>query len=1342
MAEGRSYVMRFGASTKGFEDGIDRMTSKLREYQKELRNNKKEQKEASSEIKAAEKELKALEKEIQKSGEATEQQKKRQEELNKVIKDASDRLEALKVKQAGLQKEIDNTKKSISDQKKAMEEYKKALDGAKKNAVELAKEVGGLAAAGTAALAALFAYSKGAAQWADDLNTMSKVTGISTAELQKMQYAADLVDVSAETMSGSLTKLTRNMSTALNSETSSAAQAFRELRIEIDDGTGHLRDRQEVFAEAIDALGKIGNETERDATAMTLFGKSAQELNPLIEGGAKTLKSLGDQAERAGLILSQDELDRLNTFNDRVDLLKAKGSQIEKLAAGELTPALDGLIDVADELIGEINEMVQSGELEEFAEGIGEHIRAGAKDLKNLISFVIQHKEAVAGATAAMVGWKVGLSVGSLVNNLVVAIKAAKIATDEETGSQIALNTAMNANPIGIVIGLLGAFATAIGTVSVMSAAAAGEIDDLDRSYQNYLQSLQDAEAQAREKESRTESEISTIRALESAYDKLTGTTERTTEEKNKLSKVAAELASALGVSSDELKDKEGNYISITGKINDYIEKLREQIQLESNKEGLTAAYKSYNEASEGYAKAKKELDEYIEKNRELGDLRNSVKGSSIYDPLFDEYDSRMSVLTGAVDEYRFQVVQAAGAVGEYEEKMGSASSALEREGELIDEAINGAGQLTGQINDLGSAQDDLVKKTTSSGSAFDSASEEVEKYVKALAAGEDGYTLEGFYALFEKTEEGAEAAEDALKEANRALEENKTAIRTAKEEAEKARKALSKLDEGTDEYNAQKNDLEELIGTIADLETEQTRLRKNVTDAKTAYEQAAWSAKTYGERMAEITKAAAPLRADLKSLAETYQSLQQGQQLSLDALIQLAEKYPDYTIELIGATGNIDSQRTAVEALYEAKKQELILTLQKARDEISASNDETRTKLTNASKQIAAIQAQASAGALWAKTSQDYIKGLKATVDDLTRSLDEGINKFNNYNNAIAELQGTSIGNYSTGSSGAGSGSSGGSGSGGGGGSGSGGGSAGTSAATVWTTRSKPGSGEIEVGTGSTKVESMVNWAERVYNLGKGDDKWLREYYDKILAEEQMTADESYNIRLRRKNLNDKIQNDEVRAAEEAERKVTEAQKKEQEGRDKALKASAEATQKRREQASAAYEKLIKGETEALEKENEKIQKNADAQIAAIDKELEQRRRKKEDDSRSDELKAIEQQLKYGRLDDQSRAELERKKQDILNEQYDADFERDAEKRKTEIQNEANKQMDKNTSAMNDLSVSLDNFAYAIAKASGTLTAQQIVNHNTKNQNIKVIQQAGLSKKQTDAFLAAIFDG
>jgi hypothetical protein len=35
------------------------------------------------------------------------------------------------------------------------------------------------------------------------------------------------------------------------------------------------------------------NETERDALAMTILGKSAQELNPLIEAGADKMEELG-----------------------------------------------------------------------------------------------------------------------------------------------------------------------------------------------------------------------------------------------------------------------------------------------------------------------------------------------------------------------------------------------------------------------------------------------------------------------------------------------------------------------------------------------------------------------------------------------------------------------------------------------------------------------------------------------------------------------------------------------------------------------------------------------------------------------------------------------------------------------------------------------------------------------------------------------------------------------------------------------------------------------------------------------------------------------------------------
>ena len=66
----------------------------------------------------------------------------------------------------------------------------------------------------------------------------------------------------------------------------SRREAFKALKVKaVDPLTGKLRDSNDVFYEVVDALGKVKNETERDAIAMALMGKSARELNPLIEAG-------------------------------------------------------------------------------------------------------------------------------------------------------------------------------------------------------------------------------------------------------------------------------------------------------------------------------------------------------------------------------------------------------------------------------------------------------------------------------------------------------------------------------------------------------------------------------------------------------------------------------------------------------------------------------------------------------------------------------------------------------------------------------------------------------------------------------------------------------------------------------------------------------------------------------------------------------------------------------------------------------------------------------------------------------------------------------------------------
>ena len=188
---------------------------------------------------------------------------------------------------------------------------------------------GALTAAGTAG----FGLAASAGLAADDINTLSKQTGLSTEQIQKFQYASDLIDVDLNTLTGSMAKLTKNMATA-QSGSGSAAEAFSALGVSISDGNGELRNNQDVFNEAIAALANIENETQRDAYAMQIFGKSAQDLNTLILGGADALKVLGDSANDAGLVLSQKALDDLNSFNDSLDIMKANASAGGKVLAG------------------------------------------------------------------------------------------------------------------------------------------------------------------------------------------------------------------------------------------------------------------------------------------------------------------------------------------------------------------------------------------------------------------------------------------------------------------------------------------------------------------------------------------------------------------------------------------------------------------------------------------------------------------------------------------------------------------------------------------------------------------------------------------------------------------------------------------------------------------------------------------------------------------------------------------------------------------------------------------------------------------------------------------------
>lgn len=254
-----------------------------------------------------------------------------------------------------LKEEEDKTNKANKATKSFGDEIRDAasligMDGSP--AVEaLAKKFDGVSASVGNAIVAigamgkkLFDWSKESAQWADDLLTLSQRTGIATDELQKLSYASELIDVDVETMTGSMEKLVRSMNSARDGS-GQASEAFRKLRIRTTDTHGQLRDVNEVFYEIIDSLGKVQNETERDAAAMEIFGKSARDLNPLIKAGSKNLKDFGQEAEDMGKIISEEGLQDMGNLSDAMYRFDTTLDAMKRNLALAVVPLLTKLFD-------------------------------------------------------------------------------------------------------------------------------------------------------------------------------------------------------------------------------------------------------------------------------------------------------------------------------------------------------------------------------------------------------------------------------------------------------------------------------------------------------------------------------------------------------------------------------------------------------------------------------------------------------------------------------------------------------------------------------------------------------------------------------------------------------------------------------------------------------------------------------------------------------------------------------------------------------------------------------------------------------------------------------------
>lgn len=396
----------------------------------------------------------------------------------------------------------------------------------------------------------------------------------------------------------------------------------------------------------INELGASGSTAEKAMQAATagtdMAGKKFSEISAMgydvtdvlklmDEYAQSTGKSLSDMfsssegAKAASILLSNMEgfksnitsmIDSAGAASAAAETMMdttAEKIQVAKNQIDNLTSSIaEQLLPVIGETAQEISDVADSSKIDETAKVVGNFISGTLTLLLKNINLIAS---TVTGVTAAVIAFKTAnvltkviaswqtaaLQVTMLGNaqgaaaiksaalkgeltaqEIVYAVLSGKL--DVATAKQIALNTAMNMNPAGIIAVAVGLLATALTGFAISAGtaeSAAKELNDaIDQMHDSVESSIADNEA-----------EMSVLKDKVKRYDELRTAVSLTSDEQKELSTLAQELQSVLGDEVTVVDQLTGKYNDLTDAVDTYVQKKTASVKLSAYEQEAAEAY-------------------------------------------------------------------------------------------------------------------------------------------------------------------------------------------------------------------------------------------------------------------------------------------------------------------------------------------------------------------------------------------------------------------------------------------------------------------------------------------------------------------------------------------------------------------------------------------------------------------------------------------------------------------------------------------------------------------------------------------------------------------------------
>lgn len=190
--------------------------------------------------------------------------------------------------------------------------------------------------------AAIIGLGRRAIETGDELAKAGVKAGLAGEQISSLAYAAKLADVDLTSLSTSLRFMQKNLSEA-NSGSKGAKESLAALGFTIDEIRGLRADEQ--FEQLADRISKLQSPADRSRAATELFGKAGAQLLPMFEQGAQGIRAAREEAERLGLVFSDEQIAQLSRADDAIKRLDASWQGFWVTLTAKVAPALADNLD-------------------------------------------------------------------------------------------------------------------------------------------------------------------------------------------------------------------------------------------------------------------------------------------------------------------------------------------------------------------------------------------------------------------------------------------------------------------------------------------------------------------------------------------------------------------------------------------------------------------------------------------------------------------------------------------------------------------------------------------------------------------------------------------------------------------------------------------------------------------------------------------------------------------------------------------------------------------------------------------------------------------------------------